>query len=162
MDDENCMAWTMTFHPTAPIPEKDIELFMNGAGVHAELIPGTFRPKANKDNDYLIDRAKQKSGQHYNGVRGLAIQDASVQESIGVIADRSTENLVATDNAIIMARQRLAQAATEVQGGRKPPGLEPADQTVRSASFIIPKDANFKERALDAVKYRKGVPHVAI
>ena len=162
MDDENCMAWTMTFHPTAPIPEKDVELFMNGAGVHAELIPGTFRPKANKDNDYLIDREKQRSGQHYNGVRGLAIQDASVQESIGAIADRSVENLVATDNAIIMARQRLAQAAKEVQGGRKAPGLEPEDQTVRSASFIIPRDASFKERALDAVKYRKGVPHIAV
>jgi phenylpropionate dioxygenase-like ring-hydroxylating dioxygenase large terminal subunit len=162
MDDENCMAWTMTFHPTAPIPEKDIELFMNGNGVHAELIPGSFRPLANKSNDYLIDREKQKSGRHYNGVRGLAIQDASVQESIGAIADRSTENLVATDNAIIMARQRLAQAAKEVQNGRKAPGLEPGDQTVRSASFIIAKDADFKERALDAVKYRKGVPHVAV
>ena len=162
MDDENCMAWTMTFHPTAPIPEKDVELFMNGNGVHAELIPGTFRPQANRSNDYLIDREKQKSGRHYNGVRGLAIQDASVQESIGAIADRSVENLVATDNAIIMARQRLAQAAKEVQGGRKAPGLDPDDQTVRSASFIIPADADFKERALDAVKYRKGVPHVAV
>ena len=94
MDDENCMAWSMTFHPTAPIPEKDVELIKDGNGVHAELIPGSFRPVANRDNDYLIDRAKQKSGRHYNGVRGLAMQDASVQESIGVIADRTRESRI--------------------------------------------------------------------
>ena len=162
MDDENCMAWSMTFHPTAPIPEKDVELIKDGNGVHAELIPGSFRPAANRDNDYLIDRAKQKSGRHYNGVRGLAMQDASVQESIGVIADRSHENLVSTDNAIILARQRLAKAAKEVREGGRAPGLNPDAQLVRSASFVLPAAASFRERALDAVKYRNGEPHVAV
>jgi nitrite reductase/ring-hydroxylating ferredoxin subunit len=162
MDDENCMAWSMTFHPTAPIPEKHIELIKDGNGVHAELIPGTFRPVANRDNDYLIDRAKQKSGRHYNGVRGLAMQDASVQESMGPIADRTQENLVSTDNAIIMARQRLVKAARDVQNGGKAPGLSPEDQLVRSASFVIPADSNFREQALEAVKYRKGMAHVAV
>ena len=162
MDDENCMAWSMTFHPTAPIPEKHIELIKDGNGVHAELIPGTFRPVANRSNDYLIDRAKQKSGRHYNGVRGLAMQDASVQESMGPIANRAQENLVSTDNAIILARQRLVKAAREVQNGGKAPGLSPEDQLVRSASFVIPADSNFKEHALDAVKFRKGMPHVAV
>ena len=162
MDDENCMAWTMTFHPTAPIPEKDVELLKDGHGVHAELIPGTFRPVANRSNDYLIDRAKQKSGRHYNGVKGLAIQDASVQESIGVIADRSLENLVSTDNAIILARQRLLKAAKTVQEGGRAPGLEADDQLIRSASFVLPVDADFKQHALDAVRYRKGEPHIAV
>ena len=162
MDDENCMAWSMTFHPTDPIPEKHVELIRDGNGVHAELIPGTFRPVANRSNDYLIDRAKQKSGRHYNGVKGLAMQDASVQESIGAIADRTVENLVSTDNAIILARQRLIKAAKEVQSGGRAPGLEPKDQLIRSASFVIPVEANFREHALDAVKFRKGMPHVAV
>ncbi len=162
MDDENCMAWSMTFHPTAPIPEKDVELIKDGYGVHAELIPGTFRPVANRTNDYLIDRAKQKSGRHYNGVKGLAMQDASVQESIGTIADRTKELLVSTDNAIILARQRLLKAVKTVQEGGRAPGLEPADQLVRSASMVLPVDADFKKHALDAVKHRKGQPHVAV
>ena len=162
VDDENCMAWSMTFHPTAPIPEKHVELIKDGNGVHAELIPGTFRPVANRTNDYLIDRAKQKSGRHYNGVKGLAMQDASVQESMGPIADRSKENLVSTDNAIILARQRLTKAAKVVESGGRAPGLEPDDQLIRSASFILPVDANFKARALDAVKHRKGEPHIAV
>jgi hypothetical protein len=162
MDDENCMAWSMTFHPANPIPEKHLELIKDGNGVHAELIPGTFRPVANRSNDYLIDRAKQKSGRHYNGVKGLAMQDASVQESMGPIADRTKEKLRSTDRAIIMARLRLAKAAKEVRKGGKAPGLSPQTQLVRSASFILPVDADFEEHAVDAVKYREGAAHVAV
>src|SRR5438477_10589976 len=152
----------MTFQPTQPIPEEHVALIKDGNGVHAELIPGTFRPLANRTNDYLIDRAKQKSGRHYNGVRGLAMQDASIQESIGTIADRTNEHLMATDRAIVTARQRLMKAAEEVQQGGKAPGLAPEDQLVRSASFVIPVEADFQKHALEAVKYRKGEPHVAV
>jgi hypothetical protein len=34
----------------------------DGKGVHCKFVPGTFRPLANKDNDYLMDRAAQKRG----------------------------------------------------------------------------------------------------
>ena len=39
------------------------------------------------------------------------MQDASLQESMGPIVDRTKENLVSTDNGIIMARHRLMRAA---------------------------------------------------
>ena len=162
MDDEHCVAWSMTFHPTQPIPEEHVKLIKNGNGVHAELMPGTFRPVANRTNDYLIDRAKQKSGRHYSGVKGLAMQDASIQESQGIIADRTKEHLVTTDRAIVAARQLLLKAGSEVQKGGKAPGLAPEAQLVRSASFVIPVDAEFEKHAVDAVKYRKGEPHVAV
>src|SRR5437870_3024114 len=101
-------------------------------------------------------------GSYYNGVRGLAMQDASVQESMGPIADRTKEHLRSTDRAIIIARQRLLKAGKEVQEGGKAPGLSPEAQLVRSASFVIPVEADFEEHALDAVKYRQGAPHVAV
>ena len=81
-----------------------------GKGIHVEYVPGTFRPKQNKDNDYLIDRAAQKRGETFSGVFGIAMQDASLQESMGPIIDRTKENLVSTDNGIIMARHRLLRA----------------------------------------------------
>jgi len=162
MDDENCVAWSMTFHPTQPIPEEHVKLIKNGNGVHADLIPGTFRPVANRTNDYLIDRVKQKSGRHYSGVKGLAMQDASIQESQGIIADRTVEHLVTTDRAIVAARQRLLKAGEELQKGGSAPGLAPEAQLVRSASFVIPVEAEFEKHAVDAVKYRKGEPHVAV
>ena len=76
----------------------------DGYGIHCKNIPGTYRPVANKDNDYLMDRAAQKAGTEYSGIRGIAIQDASLQESMGPIVDRTKENLVGCDNGIIMAR----------------------------------------------------------
>jgi hypothetical protein len=162
MDDYNCMAWTMTFHPVRDLSEREVELMKTGAGVHADLIPGTFRPVANRSNGYLMDRAAQEAGHYYSGVKGLAIQDASVQESMGPIVDRSKENLVSTDNAIIMARLRLRKAAAAVAEGKRAPGLDEAAQSVRSASFVLPEDGAFKETAIEAVKVRKGEYHVAV
>ena len=147
---------------TSQLLARRLGLSRKGAGVHAELIPGTFRPVANRSNGYLIDRAAQEAGKYYNGVRGLAIQDASVQESMGTIADRTRENLVSTDNAIIMARLRLRKAAQAVAEGTRAPGLEEAAQSVRSASFVLPADGKFRDAALDAVKVRKGEHHVAV
>ena len=95
-----------------------------------KYVPGTFRPLANKDNDYLIDRAAQKAGKTYSGVEGIAMQDASLQESMGPIVDRTKENLVSTDNGIIMARHRLLRAAKALADkGIMPPGVDPAHQT---------------------------------
>ena len=130
--------------------------------VHAELIPGTFQPVANRYNGYLMDREAQEAHRTYNGIKGLAMQDASVQESMGPIQDRTRENLVSTDNAIIMARLRLRKAAQAVTQGGRAPGLEQEAQNVRSASFIIPEEEAFAEKALDAAKVREGQPHVAV
>lgn len=165
MDDHNCMAWTMTFHPTRPLTEAEIEAMDAGHGVHAELIPDSnYRPVANIDNDYLMDRQAQREKRYYSGIKGIAIQDASLQESMGPIADRSKENLVSTDNAIIMARMRLRKAAQALEAGKAdaPPGLDPQSHLVRSASFLLPEDGPFKQKAFEASEVRLGEPFVAI
>ena len=55
-----------------------------GDGIHSDLIPGTFRPKANRDNDYLIDRELQRTAT-FTGIKGIGTQDCAVQESMGTI-----------------------------------------------------------------------------
>ena len=163
IDDENCFTWTFTYHPTRPLSDMELDVMRKGGGIHVPLIPdGTFRPIINKDNDYLMDRAAQKRGETYCGVRGIAMQDASVQESMGPIQDRSKENLVSTDNAIIMARHRLLQAARELQKGAAPPGLAAEAQRVRSATFVLPVDVPFAEAKRDDLTVREGVPHTSI
>jgi phthalate 4,5-dioxygenase len=162
MDDHNCMVWTVTFHPVRELMAEEVEAMKSGAGVHAELIPGTFRPIANRGNDYLMDRAAQKARLNFSGIKGIAIQDVSIQESMGPIQDRSRENLVSTDNAIIMARLRLRKAAEAVAEGAPAPGLDAAAQNVRSASFVLPEQASFRDAVVDAVKVRQGEPHVAV
>src|SRR5260370_36201629 len=107
----------MTHPPTRPLTGEELAAMTGGQGMYAELIPGTFRPVANKDNDYLIDREGQRSGRYYSGVKGIAMQDASLQESMGPIIDRSQEFLVATDKAIVQARRRLMHAIRSVEKG---------------------------------------------
>ena len=162
IDDENCFVWTFTYHPTRPLSAMEVDVMRKGGGIHVELIPGTFRPIINKYNDYRIDRAAQKAGRTYSGVTGIAMQDASVQESIGPIADRTKENLVSTDNAIIMARHRLRRAVLALQYGTAPPGLNQECQRVRSASFVLPDDVPFAEARREDLQARTGIPHTSI
>jgi hypothetical protein len=129
-----------------------------GKGIHCKYVPGSFRPLANKDNDYLMDRALQKRGDSYSGIEGIAIQDCSLQESMGPIIDRTKENLVSTDNGIIMARHRLMRAARElVEKNTQPPGVDVAHQRVRSASVILPPERPFKDAAKEDLTVRAGV-----
>ena len=135
----------------------------DGAGVHCKYVPGTYRPLANKDNDYLIDRPAQKAGKTYSGVIGFASQDASLQESMGPICDRTKENLVSTDNGIIMARHRLLRAAKAlVEKGATPPGVDPEHQKVRSASIVLAPDQAFKDAAREELRSRPGVAQATV
>jgi phenylpropionate dioxygenase-like ring-hydroxylating dioxygenase large terminal subunit len=162
IDDENCFTWTFTYHPTRPLSDTELDTMRKGGGIHVALMPGTFRPIINKDNDYLMDRAAQKSGRTYSGVSGIAMQDASVQESMGPIQDRTKENLASTDNAIIMARHRLRRATLALQKGVAPPGLSTECHRVRSATFVLPVDVPFENAKRDDLKVRDGVAHTSI
>src|SRR5438105_10471588 len=134
-----------------------------GKGIHVKVFPVTFRPLQNKDNDYLVDRAAQKAGKTFSGVEGIGMQDASLQESMGPIQDRTKENLVSTDNGVIMARHRLMKAAKElVAKGMLPPGRDPTHQRVRSVAVVLPPGVPFKEGAGDALKARAGVAQTSV
>jgi phthalate 4,5-dioxygenase len=60
--------------PNRALTAKEIEAYRNGAGIHAQKIPGTFRPVRNKSNDYSIDRDLQRSGRSYTGIVGPLIR----------------------------------------------------------------------------------------
>ena len=163
IDDDNCWAWSYDFHPTRPLTVGERTAMMAGKGVHVVLEPGTYRSAANKDNDYLMDRNKQKLGLTYSGVDGIAMQDASLQESMGPIVDRTKENLVGTDNGIIMARMRLMRAAKALaEKGTVPPGVDLAHQRVRSAAMVLPRDQHYKDVALDALVGVLGKPQTTV
>ncbi|MDX3894481.1 aromatic ring-hydroxylating dioxygenase subunit alpha [Pusillimonas sp.] len=162
IDDATCWAWSYDYHPTRALTPEERKAMEDGKGIHVKLIPGTYIPAQNKDNDYLMDRAAQKAGVTYSGIEGIGIQDASLQESMGAIVDRSKENLVATDSGIIMARHRLRKAAMELQKGIQPPGRDLDEQKVRSASIVLPPDAVFKEAAKEALIAKPDVPAASV
>ena len=162
IDDENCFAWTFSYHPARPLNELELDVMHKGGSLHAQQIPGTFRPVANRDNDYLMDRTAQEAGTAYSGVKGIALQDASLQESMGPISDRSRENLVMTDRAIGMARRQLRKAALDLENGKRPPGLDTDSQAVRSASFLLPRDMAFDQAPDEPMKVKKNTAHTSI
>ncbi|MDB5746666.1 MAG: rieske (2Fe-2S) protein [Massilia sp.] len=162
IDDENCWAWSYDYHPMRELTDHEREAMIDGKGIHVKTIPGTYIPIQNKTNDYLMDRAAQKAGISYSGIEGIGIQDASLQESMGPIADRSRENLVSTDNGIIMARHRLRKAALALAKGVQPPGVKPEEQRVRSASLVLPPDVAFKDAAREALIAKEGVPITSV
>ncbi|MPZ88170.1 MAG: Rieske 2Fe-2S domain-containing protein [Nitriliruptorales bacterium] len=163
IDDANCWVFTWDYHSTRPLTEGELQAMKDGHGVHNEYEPGTWRPLQNKDNDYLMDREAQRRGDTFSGVRGIAMQDASLQESMGPIVDRTQEKLVSTDAGIIQARKQLENAVKELRDqGTTPPGVNPEHHKVRSAAVVLPKDQPFIEGASDALTVIPGVKHASV
>jgi hypothetical protein len=82
---------------------------------------------------------------------------------MGPVCDRTKENLVSTDNGIIMARHRLMRAAKAlVEKGVTPPGVDPTHHKVRSCSVVLPPDVPFKEGAKEALHADLGAAQTTV
>jgi len=163
IDDAHCWTWSFDYHPTRELTAAEIAAMKDGKGIHVKYQPGTFIPLANKDNDYLMDRDAQKAGRFYSGIEGIAMQDASLQESMGPVVDRTRENLVSTDNGIIMARHRLLRAIKALTDKNVvPPGVDVEHQKVRSAAIVLPPDQPFKDGAREAMIARPAVAPASV
>ena len=99
----------------------------------------------NKTNDYLIDREVQKT-RTFTGIRGIAEQDAMIQENQGVIADRTREILVATDAGIARFRKAVPGGAKALARGEAPPQVDnPGAYTPRSGSCVVDNEKPLEE-----------------
>ena len=162
IDDENNWAWSFDYHPVRALSHEERSAMEAGKGIHV-AVDENYRPLQNKDNDYLMDRAAQKAGITFSGIEGIGMQDASLQESMGPICDRTKENLVSTDNGIIMARQRLMKAAKALEEkGEAPPGTDPQTQRVRSVAIVLPSDQAYKDAAREALRAEPGKKHASV
>lgn len=143
IDDHNCWAWSINWQPKQPLSAHEREAMQAGKGIHVEYeAPGSFVPKANVTNDYLIDRVAQREKRSYSGVFGFSAQDYSLQESMGPIQNHEAEQLLPTDKAIVMARRMLYEAAQGLAQGVEPPALDASEQRVRPAGVLLPRDAS--------------------
>ena len=102
----------------------------------------------------MIDRRVQKY-ETFTGIEGINTQDQAVQESMGPIVDRSTENLAASDMAIVVARRMLLGAADTVSDGGDPPGLSESYYRLRAIDSILPAAVVWQE-ALAGQMYPAG------
>ncbi len=143
IDDHHTMLYSVDYNAERPLTDADLARSRAHNGIHTENIPGTDRARQNKDNDYLIDRALQASGGSFTGMKGLGIQDCAIQESMGLIADRTLEHLGISDTAIVKIRRLLLQTLKDHAAGKPLPGADPKSWRVRSARFTAPPGASF-------------------
>jgi nitrite reductase/ring-hydroxylating ferredoxin subunit len=119
IDDATTWTFAYSYHPDRPLTEEEVSRIESGFFFPPRLIPGTFRPAANRDNDYGLDRARQRAT-NFSGIWGVNNEDRAVQESAGPIPDRSREHLAASDRAVITARRTLLRLVRQLQDGIEP------------------------------------------
>lgn len=175
IDDTHCWAWSFDYKTNRDLTEQERWSMEQGKGIHCEYVPGTYIPKANRTNNYLMDREAQRMGLTYSGVEGIAIQDSSLQESMAGIdpatgqrvawggsCDRTREMLAPTDRGIMLARRKIFAAIEAVERGETPMGVDPESHKVRSASVLLPREEAYAEAARDDLRAKPGVAHASV
>ncbi len=150
IDDEHTMFWEMKAPSTlgAAFGQYGDQAKAPGLTLDRDYMPQRgdwlerWRLLQNRDNDYLIDRAVQRS-QSYSGIEGIFQQDAAVTESMGPIVDRTQEHLGTSDLMIIRTRRRLLRALAIMADadGRAPAADRPEAFAVRGGTVTLPTDA---------------------
>ena len=143
IDDQSCWIYVYAWHPDHALAADERARYAKGGfGQFAELGAGHVALR-NRANDYLIDRAEQKT-RSFTGVRGIAEQDAMAQDSQGLIVDRTREHLSPTDIGIVRFRRAMLGGAQALAGGTEPVAAQlPAAYRTRAGGAVAARTLNF-------------------
>ncbi len=157
IDDTNAMVMRVRWDRERPLPPEWREA--HNTWLVPEMIPGTYKPVANKSNDYMINRVLQKRFT-YTGINGFPLQDIALIESQGgPIMDRTRETLNSGDMINIHIRSQLIKAARALQEGKEPaPPHHPEHFLVRGGAFKVPIDKPLKEAVHEMVPQLVAAP----
>ncbi|HZT07992.1 MAG TPA: Rieske 2Fe-2S domain-containing protein [Chloroflexota bacterium] len=156
IDDETSVLFSVTFHPLRPLTDEEIGRMKAGSGAgyvgEGKFLPptsqpfGAWRPRAGMENDFLLDRALQRST-FFSGIPEFWAQDAAVQETMGPICDRTHEHLGTSDLGVIRVRQRLLSAALALrdQGIAPESAMDGSLYRVRGAAVMVPAGESWFE-----------------
>jgi hypothetical protein len=154
IDDTSCWIHNYTWNPERPLTAAERARYAAGSGIHAE-VDADYVPLRRRENDYLIDRVRQKT-ESYTGIEGVSEQDACIQDSQGLIADRSAEHLGPTDLGVVRFRRLILDAVRALARGEAPSAAAvPAAYRVRGGGAVASSDLS-----LDSVmRVRFGHEH---
>jgi phthalate 4,5-dioxygenase oxygenase subunit len=137
IDNEKMMFFRLRWSREQMSPD-DLVYYKQGGYAYPEMIPGTWKTKANVFNDYEVDRLGQKN-HLYSGIKTFPLQDIAMMENQwGPLAKRELEHLVSMDYHMIYLRRKLIKAAKDMANGVEPkePWM-PQTYHYHSASAII-------------------------
>ncbi|MCL2788975.1 MAG: Rieske 2Fe-2S domain-containing protein [Micrococcales bacterium] len=164
MDDTHTMLFGVRSEAASEGRADQLSLLPDAPGFY-----GRHRYVLNAENDYQIDRERQRTNQSYTGIPGHRpgdlpfAEDQVVTESMGSVIDRSAEHLGTSDVMVIRVRQRLLEAAqTLADKGVVPPGVDdPAAYRVRSGGVILPEEVDWLEGIRDLLPAFVDHPELA-
>ncbi|WP_439551081.1 Rieske 2Fe-2S domain-containing protein [Falsiroseomonas sp.] len=147
IDDHSCMFHFMAWGegPDVPSMAEWRKFLALTPGVDVDPAKGWARLRV-RDNDYLQDRNLMKLG-NFTGIKGIPAQDMAMWEGMGLIADRTSERLGASDVAIVQWRRLMIEAAKAFAEGAPALGrTEPVVPKKDIASFegVVPKTTDWR------------------
>ncbi len=149
IDDTSCWVFTYSWNPDRPLTDGERAAYAAGGAVHAE-VDAHYAPIRRRANDYLIDREAQKR-EIFTCIKGISEQDQAIQDSQGLIHDRTREMLGPTDLGVSSFRALMLGAARDLAAGTEPAAaMNPAAYRVRSGLIVAPDAVAF-----DAVMERR-------
>ena len=144
MDDENTMVYNwIGKYGAEPLGDGEREILEWSRGRAPGEVGDGYRKLRNRDVDWLIDRAVQKT-ETYSGIEGINNQDHAVQESMGPIVDRTRENLGTTDAAVIATRRILLARLRNQAPNEDPPGVAPTYYGVRAIERVVDAEVDWR------------------
>jgi hypothetical protein len=127
---------------------------------HEDEIGADFIKIRNLQNDYLIDREKQRR-ENFTGMGPIfLVHEACATETMGAICDRSQEHLGVSDMTVIAVRKFMLNAVRALAAGHEPPHvIRSAEQSdVRHVACIattIPASRDPKTYVVEQLKKEK-------
>jgi phenylpropionate dioxygenase-like ring-hydroxylating dioxygenase large terminal subunit len=144
IDDTSCWIFCYAWHPERAVTDQERERWERGSGIFPAM-DAQFVPIRNRDNDYQIDRKRQRESS-YTGIEGISEQDAAIADSQGLIADRTRELLGQTDLGVVRFRRMMLAAAKSIATGGVPLGVDaPHAYHLRSGDTIGRRDAKLTD-----------------
>ena len=147
IDDTHTMFYYIMWNYDEDLSEETRQNYYYKHGVRVgEDMDENYRKIRTRNNNWLQDRNAMREGRSASGIFGINTEDFAVQESMGPIIDRSTENLGQSDLAVVHYRRLMLDAVDKFStSGELPPGLrDPVDfGQLKSAEAIVPLDTDW-------------------
>jgi phenylpropionate dioxygenase-like ring-hydroxylating dioxygenase large terminal subunit len=171
IDDHHAMLITQSADPRSPLPTEARSVLANAFEPVGGYVERTHDPrsyfltKANKRNDFMLDREVQKTLM-YNGIPFiLNLQDRAMTELMcnadgEPLYDRTREHLGTSDVFVIAVRRQLLAAAKSLRDvGELPKNVDhPEIGRVRMGAFLLPAGADWKTATAAALNPDSGLP----
>jgi phenylpropionate dioxygenase-like ring-hydroxylating dioxygenase large terminal subunit len=133
IDDTRHWKYTFVYSSKSPL-KKDV------VNRERSELTADYRLVRSEANRYFQDREAMKTHTFAGMGTGFQAHDAFATASQGAIQDRTGENLVSSDKAIIAARKLLEKVIKDVQAGREPPHVIRAPEENRFPHLLVLSD----------------------